>query len=131
MALAIKQKLVFHHTTLEGALVQANASHKSFVPMEVFLKPAAYTQRIRSRDAGSEPDQDPGNPTVTFRGERRSNQTHVSTTDPDAKLANKGNGTAAMVGYTVNGLMENRHRLLLGINVESFRGPASETDGGR
>ena len=49
----------------------------------------------------------------------------------DAKLANKGNGTAAMVGYTVNGLMENRHRLLLGINVERFRGPASETDGGR
>jgi hypothetical protein len=51
-------------------------------------------------------------------------------TDPDAKLANKGNGTAAMVGDTVNGLMENRHRLLLGINVESFRGPASEMDGG-
>ena len=36
-----------------------------------------------------------------------------------------------MVGYTVNGLRENRHRLLLGINVESFRGPASDTDGGR
>jgi hypothetical protein len=36
-----------------------------------------------------------------------------------------------MVGYTVNGLMENRHRLLLGINVESFRGPASEREGGR
>ncbi|THJ19980.1 MAG: hypothetical protein CAF45_015380 [Nitrospira sp. CG24E] len=35
-----------------------------------------------------------------------------------------------MVGYTVNGLMENRHRLLLGIDVETFRGPASETDGG-
>jgi hypothetical protein len=88
-------------------------------------------RRIRSLDAGSEPDQDPGNPTVTFRGERRSNHTHVSTTDPDAKLANKGNGTAAMVGYTVNGLMENRHRLLVGINVETFRGPASERDGGR
>jgi hypothetical protein len=101
--------------------------------MEVFLKPEAYKQRIRSLDAGPAQDQarDPGNPTVTFRGERRSNQTHVSTTDPDAKLANKGNGTAAMVGYTVNGLMENRHRLLLGIHVESFRGPASETDGGR
>ena len=87
--------------------------------------------RIGSEYAGPEPDQDPGNPTVTFRGERRSNQTHISTTDPDAKLANKGNGTAAMVGYTVNGLMENRHRLLLGIKVESFRGPASEMDGGR
>ena len=36
-----------------------------------------------------------------------------------------------MVGSTVNGLMENRHRLLLGIQVESFRGPASETEGGR
>lgn len=131
VALAIKQQLVSHHTTLDGTLVQANASHKSFVPMEVFLKPEEYKRRIRSLDAGPEPDQDPGNPTVTFRGERRSNQTHISTTDPDAKLANKGNGTAAMVGYTVNGWMENRHRLLLGIKVESFRGPASEMDGGR
>jgi transposase len=129
VAVAIKQKLISHHTTLDGTLVQANASHKSFVPMEVFLQPAEYKQRIRSLDPT--PDQDPGNPTIMFRGEPRSNQTHVSTTDPDAKLANKGNGTAAMVGYTVNGLMENRHRLLLGINVESFRGPASETDGGR
>ena len=76
-------------------------------------------------------DQDPGNPTVSFHGETRSNQTHVSTTDPDAKFANKGNGTAAMVGYTVNGLMENRNRILLGINVETVRGSASETDGGR
>lgn len=129
VALAIKQKLVSPHTTLDGTLVQANASHKSFVPMEVFLKPEEYKKRLRSLD--TTPAQDPGNPTITFRGEQRSNQTHVSTTDPDAKLANKGNGTAAVVGYTVNGLMENRHRLLLGINVELFRGPASETDGGR
>jgi transposase len=128
---AIKQKLVSPHTTLDGTLVQANASHKSFVPMEVFLKPDEYKRRIRSLDHSGEEAPDPGNPTITFRGERRSNHTHVSTTDPDAKLANKGNGTAAMVGYTVNGLMENRHRLLLGINVERFRGPASETDGGR
>ena len=133
VALAITQKLVSQHTRLDGTLVQANASHKSFVPMEVFLKLEEYKRRIRSldTDAAPEPPQDPGNPTVMFRGARRSNQTHVSTTDPDAKLANKGNGTAAMVGYTVNGLMENRHRLLLGINVESFRGPASEMDGGR
>ncbi len=129
VALAIKQRLVSPHTTLDGTLVQVNASHKSFVPIEVFLKPEEYKKRIRSLDAT--PVQDPGNPTVTFRGERRANQTHVSTTDPDAKLANKGNGTAVLVGYTVNGLLENRHRLLLGINVESFRGPASETDGGQ
>jgi transposase len=48
VALAIKHKLVSQHTTLDGTLVQANASHKSFVPMEVFLKPEAYKQRIRS-----------------------------------------------------------------------------------
>lgn len=103
VALAIKEQLVSPHTTLDGTLVQANASHKSFVPMEVFLKPEEYKRRIRSLDQGPDQEQDPGNPTVTFRGERRSNQTHVSTTDPDAKLANKGNGTAAMVGDTVNG----------------------------
>ncbi|MDE3243291.1 MAG: transposase [Nitrospirota bacterium] len=129
VALAIKQKLASPHATLDGTLVQANASHKSFVPIEVVLKPEDYKKRIRSLD--QTPAQDPGNPTVTFRGEPRSNQTHVSTTDPDAKLANKGNGTAAMVGYTVNGLMENRHRLLVGINVETFRGLASEMEGGR
>jgi len=129
VTLAIKQKLVSHHTTLDGTLVQANASHKSFVPIEVFLKPEEYKRRIRLLDV--EPDLDSGNLTVTFRGERRSNHTHVSTTDPDAKLANKGNGTAAIVGYTVNGLMENRHRILVGINVETFRGPASEMEGGR
>ena len=116
VARAITQQVVSQHTTLDGTLVQANASHKSFVPREVVLKPAEYTRRIRSLDAGSEPDQAPGNPTVTCRGERRSNQTPVSTTDPDATLAHKGHGTAAMVGYTVNGLMENRHRLLRGID---------------
>ena len=107
VALAITQKLVSHH----GTLVPANASHKSFVPMEVFLKPEAYKQRLRSLDAGSEPNQDPGNPTVTFLGDRRATQTHVSTTDPEATLANNGHGTATLVGYTVNGLMKNRHRL--------------------
>ncbi len=65
VALAIKQKLVSPHTTLDGTLVQANASHKSFVPIEVFLKPAEYKKRIRSLD--QKPEQDPGNPTSTPR----------------------------------------------------------------
>ena len=65
VAIAIKQKLVLHHTTLDGILVQANASHKSFVPIEVFLKPEEYKQRIRSLAQTS--NQDPGNPTITFR----------------------------------------------------------------
>lgn len=125
VAVAVENGLVSDHATLDGTLVKANASHKSFVPIEVFMKPSEYKKRIRSLD------QDEGNPTIDFHGEKRSNKTHVSETDPDAKLANKGNGSAAMVGYTVNGLMENRNRILLGINVETFRGPASETEGGK
>lgn len=125
VSLAIEKGLISDHTTLDGTLVKANASHKSFVPIEVFLKPKEYKKRIRMLDS------DEGNPTIDFHGEKRSNKTHISKTDPDAKLANKGNGTASMVGYTVNGLMENRNRILLGINVESFRGPTSETEGGK
>lgn len=48
VVLAITQKRVSYHTTLDGTLVQANASHKSFVPIEVYLKPEEYKQRIRS-----------------------------------------------------------------------------------
>ena len=125
VALAVEQGLVSDHATLDGTLVKANASHKSFVPIEVFMKPSEYKKGIRSLD------QDEGNPTVDFKGEKRSNQTHVSKTDPDAKLANKGMGTASMVGYTVNGLMQNRNRILLGINVERFQGPTSEMEGGK
>ena len=91
-------------------------------------KPVDYKGWIRSLDQPQ--DQDSGNSTVTFREERCSNQTHVSPTNPDAKLANKRNGTVAMGGDTVNELMENRHQLLLGINVESFRCPASEREAG-
>jgi transposase len=98
VALAITQKLVSQHTTLDGTRVPANASHKRLVPLEVFRKPEDYKKRIRSLDAGADPDQDAENPTVTFRGARRSNQTHVCTTDPDAKWANTGKGTAARRG---------------------------------
>jgi hypothetical protein len=131
VAFAIKQKLGSPHTTLDGTLVQAKASHKSVVPREVCSKPEEDKKRILSLDAGLELDQDPGNPTVTFRGERRSNPTPGSTTDPDATLAKKGNGKAVMGGDPVNGVQENRHRFLRGITVESFRGPSSETEGGR
>ena len=62
VALAIKQKLVSHHTTLDGPLVQANASHKSFVPMEVFLKPEEYKRRIRSLDVGPAYSAESGHP---------------------------------------------------------------------
>src|SRR5713226_7527382 len=86
------------HFTVDGTLIEAWASLKSF----------------KRKDAGpSDPPDDPGNPTVNFHGERRSNETHQSTTDPEAKLAKKGPGKEAKLCYSANALMENRHALLV------------------
>jgi transposase len=97
------------HFTVDGTLVEAWASLKSF----------------KRKDAGpSEPPDDPGNPTVNFHGERRSNATHQSTTDPEARLAKKGAGKEAKLCYSANALMENRHALLVDLQVEPADGYA-------
>src|SRR5713226_6224556 len=97
------------HFTVDGTLVEAWASLKSF----------------KRKDAGpSEPPDDPGNPTVNFHGERRSNATHQSTTDPEARLARKGPGKEARLCYSANALVENRHALLVDFQVESADGYA-------
>ena len=139
---AIKAGLVSVHASADGTLVRANASYKSFAPIEVTLNAEEFKANIRAEDQehsedsedkgdeGKSQDQDKGNPTVDFRGEKRSNKTHRSTTDPDCRFVSKGSsGTGAYAGYTVNALMENRNRFLVGIGVEIFRGPASETEG--
>src|SRR5487761_1770036 len=80
------------HFTLDGTLLEAWASVKSFQPKE---------------QKSSPPPDDPGNPTVDFRGEQRSNQTHESKTDPEALLARKGAGKEAKLSYCGNLLVEN------------------------
>jgi transposase len=82
------------HFTVDGTLIEAWAGQKSF-------------QKKPARPAP--PPDDPGNPTVDFRGERRSNATHASTTDPDARLAKKGPGQEAKLAYHGHVLIENRH----------------------
>jgi transposase len=84
------------HFTVDGTLIEAWASLKSF-----------------KRTDGPPParPQDPGNPTVNFHGERRSNATHASTTDPEARLFRKGDAHAAKLYYQGHVLMENRHGL--------------------
>jgi len=63
-------------------------------------------------------DQDKGNRSVDFRREKRSNATHRSKTDPDCRFVSKGtSGTGAYPGYMVNAVMENRNRILVGVNV--------------
>jgi hypothetical protein len=139
---AMKQGLVSLHASADGTLVRANASFKSFSPIEVSQSPEEYKAALRADDAitddkqdnGKNPqvgsDQDKGNPSVDFRGEKRNNKTHRSKSDPDCRFVSKGSsGTGAYPGYTVNALMENRNRFLVGVNVEIFRGPASETEG--
>jgi transposase len=89
------------HFTVDGTLLEAWASHKSFRP----------------KDGDREPPDDPGNPTVNFRGERRKNDTHQSTTDPDARLYKKGVGRPAQLAYLGNVLMENRSGLVVTTRV--------------
>jgi transposase len=90
------------HFTVDGTLLEAWASHKSVRP--------------KDRDTSDPPD-DPGNPTVNFRGERRKNDTHQSTTDPDARLYKKGVGRPAQLAYLGHVLMENRSGLVVDTRV--------------
>ena len=99
------------HFTVDGTLIEAWASLKSF--------------RRKDRAGRDEPPpDDPGNPTVDFKGERRSNATHESTTDPEARLARKGKGKEAKLCYAGHALMENRHGLLLDLRVTTADGMA-------
>jgi transposase len=82
------------HFTVDGTLIEAWAGHKSFK---------------RKDGSDQKPPDDPGNPTVDFHGEKRSNATHHSTTDPDARMARKGAGKEAKLSYAGHVLMENRH----------------------
>src|SRR4051794_15301684 len=88
------------HFTVDGTLLKAWASHKSFQPR----------------------DQDPpadggGNPTRDFHGQRRRNDTHQSTTDPDARLYRKARGREAHLGYLGHVLMEHRSGLIVNATV--------------
>jgi|SoiMethySBSTD1v2_1073268.scaffolds.fasta_scaffold399010_2 transposase len=97
------------HFTVDGTLIEAAASLKSFKP--------------RDGEPPRTTDDDPGNPTVDFHGEKRSNATHRSTTDPDARLAKKGR-TAARLSYMGHALMENRHGLLVDFQITTASGTA-------
>lgn len=113
------------HWSVDGTLVKANASHKSIVPIEVLEKPEAYRKRMSTAEKNrSDDDEDKGNPSVGWHGQKRGNETHRSTTDPDSRLARKSNNDAAHLAYAVNGVMENRNRILVGIGVKTCSGYA-------
>src|ERR1700693_3421955 len=97
------------HFTVDGTLMEACAGLKSF--------------KSRSSVETAPPD-DPGNPTVNFHGEKRSNDTHQSTTDPEALLARKGGGKEAKLSYCGNVLMENRNGLVSAVETMQADGTA-------
>jgi len=97
--------LSHEHFTVDGTLLEAWASQKSF----------------RRKDGTTPPpaDADPKNPTVNFHGEKRSNATHASVTDPDARLARKSKNTAALLCHLGSVLMDNRHGLIVATDVRA------------
>lgn len=97
------------HFTVDGTLIEAWAGQKSFQKKD---------------DAGRTTPDDPGNPTVDFHGEKRSNATHASTTDPEARLFKKTKGSEAKLGYLGHILMENRNGLAMSAVVTQADGRA-------
>jgi transposase len=97
------------HFSVDGTLIRAWASHKSFVPKD-----------------GPPPDQggSASNPEVDFKGRKRSNDTHASTTDADARLFTKSNKTAAVPSYMGHALMENRSKLVVDTRLTQATGMA-------
>jgi transposase len=96
------------HFTVDSTQLEAWASLKSLQPRDTPPPP---------------PPDDPGNPTVDFHGQRRTNQTHQSTTDPDARLFRKG-GVGAVLSYLGHVLLDNRHGLVVNTCVTAATGTA-------
>jgi IS5 family transposase len=101
------------HFTVDGTLIEAWASLKSFRPKG--------EEKVQHP-----PDEDLGNPAVNFHGEKRSNKTHESTTDPESRLMRKGRGKEAKLCYGAHVLMENRNGLLVDFEVRKATGTAEE-----
>ena len=96
------------HFSVDGTLIEAWASHKSFV-----------------RKDGDGPEPPPGrNPEVDFKGEKRSNATHASSTDPESRLYKKGEFTEAKLRFMAHALSENRNGLVVDVETTQANGRA-------
>lgn len=104
----VKRFLSDEHFSVDGTLVEAWASLKSF----------------RAKDGSDEPPAPGRNGERDYHGEKRSNDTHASTTDPEAKLYRKGNGQAAKLSYMGHALMENRSGLIVQATLTQASGIA-------
>jgi transposase len=117
LAMAKNQGLVSQdHFTVDGTIIEAWASHKSF-------------QR-KEESSDDDPPNNSGagrNPDVDYKGQKRKNDTHESKTDPDARLCRKSQRTGAQLGYMGHALMENRNGLVVDVRVTHAVGKAEPT----
>jgi transposase len=112
LALAQEHRMLSdEHFTVDGTLIQAWAGQKSF-------------QRTDAKQETKGDDDDPGNRDVDFRGEKRTNDTHQSTTDPEARLYKKAKGQEAKLCYLGHVLIENRNGLVVDARVTHSTGTA-------
>jgi hypothetical protein len=102
------------HFTVDGTLIEAWASMKSFKKKDSPKGPSSGLGR--------------GNPEANFHGEKRTNETRTSTTDPEAKLMRKGLGKEAKLCFSAHSLMENRNGLLVGLRVDAATGYAERSN---
>jgi hypothetical protein len=110
LAEARRRKLLSEdHFTVDGTLLESWASLKSFQPKD---------------GGGGTPTTGEKNPSVDFHGEQRTNDTHQSTTDPEARLARKGLGKEARLCFTGHVLMENRNGLVMDVALTQATGTA-------
>lgn len=108
------------HFTVDGTLIQSHASLKSLKKIE--------REEHRKDDDEAGPSSRGGtsgrNPSVDFKGEKRRNATHQSTTDPEARLYRKGDGVGAFLCHSAHALAENRHGLIVAVRVDEANGTA-------
>jgi transposase len=116
----VRRLLSSEHFSVDGSLVEAWASMKSFRLRDDSGDPPAGGEP----EAGSAAGREGRNPTRDFRGERRSNDSHASTTDPDARLYRKGPGQEAKLCFVGHVLMENRHGLVVDAELTRASGHA-------
>jgi transposase len=105
-----RELLSDEHFTVDGTLIEAWASLKSF-------------QKKGTKSSSRDKD-DPGNPTVNFHGEQRTNDTHQSTTDPEARLFRKSSGKEAKLSFMGHVVIDNRHGLVVSTAYTQATGTA-------
>lgn len=109
------------HFSVDGTMIEAWASMKSFVPKATAEERRKARNKRKKKGHGKGP-KGPSNPAASFHGQTRTNETHESSTDPEAKLYKKGEGQRAQLCYGGHALMENRNGLLVDFRISEAIG---------